>query len=266
MNISKIITDPTTRTMTLLLALAIMIILLMRQCSAGKDLRDQLEESKKETERAEWNLQASNDTIKTYRDKNGILNAEIKSMWISAKQREEYTSDLEEKYGKLKGKLASSVSIGGSISGTAKNIKTESIADSIIKFSDSKDWGDGNYRNISGVIPYKIQFNRHGDTISTSLVPGKASIGYNYGVSLVTGIEMIDGKPNIFVKSKHPELSISSLQGAQVEPEKLDSKKNRWGVGTSLGVGLIYGYGTPAPTLGFHLGFGLVYLPKKYQF
>jgi hypothetical protein len=266
MKIPKIIEDPSSRTVTLLLILVLIIILLMRQCSVGRDLESQLAEAKKETQRAEWNIKASNDSVKTYRDKNGILNAEIKSIWISSKQREEYTKDLERKYGKIKGKLDSYVSIGGSIAGTAKNIKTESIGDSIIKFSDEKDWGDGNYRNISGVIPYEISFSRRGDTISTSLKSGKASIGYNYGVSLVTGIEMIDGKPNIFVKSKHPELSISNLQGTKIDPEKLEVKKKRWGLGASAGLGIIYGYGTPVPTLGLHLGLGLVYLPKKYQF
>lgn len=263
----KIITDPNYRTMALLLVVAAMLILLLRQCGIEKDLKDQLDQSKKETEMAVWNTQAANDSVKTYRDKNGILTAEIKSLWLTQEQMEAYMKDLESKYGKLKGKLASLTGVSGSISGAASNIKTESTGDSIIKFYDDKDWGDGNYRNLSGVIPYKIVIDKRGDTISTHLNPGKASIGYNYGLTIFTGIEMIDGKPNIFVKSKHPELSISKIEGAQIDPENLNlKKKNKWGIGASLGVGAIYGNPLQSPTLGFHLGVGLVFLPKKYQF
>lgn len=253
--------------MVIIGTLLISMMLLLKQCNKSEDLERELEAYKKEVARTNWNNKALTDSLVVYRGKNGELEAKKSALLLNDKEMKDYIKKLTKDYGGVvevnKGTI---ISVGSNVS-TKINIKTLSN-DSSVYFNDSINWGNGNYRSISGVLPYNIKYEKIQDSIIKGiLVTRPIDLKYNMGISILTGVSLDEktGEPTIFVKSKNPDFNITSLEGATItNPEQYVKKKSKFGMGLSLGLGPVYTQQGISP--GFFAGIGFVFIPKKLLF
>jgi len=90
------------------------------------------------------------------------------------------------------------------------------------------------------------------------------------GFSFVTGLREKDGSLEIFVTPKYPDMKITNIEGAIVDPHKSDVLKNmfpekKWSVGPYLGVGLgAKVLGEPAFGPVINIGIGVQYSWWKF--
>ena len=124
-----------------------------------------------------------------------------------------------------------------------------------------------NSRSIAGESKFRT------DTIKT-IVDGKEKIDFkvtplntllskdDIKFNLITGLREKDGKVEIFARSDYPNLTITDLEGAIIDPKnhpvlKQFTKQKRWGVGPYFGIGI----GTDLkfiPQIGVGITFSLI--------
>lgn len=147
-----------------LIAIAIAIMVIQRNRILG--LKNDVKDSKEEASRIQNNYDASQDTIKVYRDKAGNLVSSISAYKITIKELNSKYSNLFNLYTKEKNKPPIYiVEYKTKIDEKISNISTM-VDDTSITFIDSVKFSDGNYRNISGNIPYNVTYHIKKDMVN----------------------------------------------------------------------------------------------------
>jgi hypothetical protein len=231
--------------------IAIMMIINIKQCTTSKDERaDRL--------KAEQNLYAANDTIKYYKNKSGILQAEKGVLILSEKELKKENNEF---YKKIKNQKGNIISLNSTIL-TLKQDKyllqnsinfLKSYIGQAVKLDSNLwelpwelryDWDDSNYDIFNGktlvnadIVNNKIKL-RHNNTL---LLNRETQIDIEFGEKVV------DGKYNVFINSKYPGFKPESLEGVFIDPNtnkdiKKLMKKDHWFTGFSLGLSVSMGY------------------------
>lgn len=129
-------------------------------------LKDKYEKEKLEVARLGDNYDASQDTIKVFRDKNGNLTSEIKAYKLEITELNGKYNDLFKLYTKEKNKKpVVIIEYRTKIEEKITNISTI-VSDTSISFVDSIRYSEGSYRSISGNIPYKITYHIKKDLVN----------------------------------------------------------------------------------------------------
>lgn len=244
------------RDIVFLLGIAILVLLLMKQCNSNRDLKNQIDINN-------HNIDALNDTVRVEKDK---LNREVyvkRTLLATNKNLEGLNSSLSSEVKSLKGKVIYLQS-----SKTKIEVDTQYIDNYITVYPDNKyslDWkfdttySEGNYRRFSGNSFFRIEKD------TDSIIPGKTRINHDeMGFSFITGLREKDKSLEIFVTPKYPGMKVTEIEGAVIDPSKSVLLKKmfpekRWGIGPQIGIGIGGGYninGTPAfgPMIYFGLG------------
>ena len=148
----------------ILIALTISIILGMRWKINSLNLK--LAAQVEETNRVQNNYDASQDTIKTYKDKNGNLVSEKQSYIVKLGELDTKYKNLFTLYTKEKNKEP--IVIIEYVTTNEEKITNIStlVSDTSISFIDTARFSKDNYRDIKGTMPYKITYHIKKDLVN----------------------------------------------------------------------------------------------------
>ena len=226
----------------------IVVLLLLKQCEEIKELKTQRDVS-------DINQRALKDTIRTERTDFGNERFLKNSLLTSNEELKSLNSDLAEEVKKLKGKVIV-------ITKLVTVIKTDThyVNNTLNTYSSNKyglSWkydttfSTNNYRKLSGESFFRI------DTTNNNVIPLNTRIDKDeIGISMVTGIREKNNNLEIFVEPRYPNMKVTDIQGAVIDPQKSDVLKKmfpvkKWSVGPYLGVGISVGKTVLIPSVSF---------------
>lgn len=130
------------------------------------NLKEQVAVEKNEVERIKNNYDASLDTIRVYRDKNGNMTSQISGYKLTINEMDKKYKDLFKLY--IKEKNKEPIVIVEYITKVDEKITNIStiVTDTTITFADSVRYSEGSYRAITGTIPYKITYHIKKDLVN----------------------------------------------------------------------------------------------------
>jgi len=248
----------------LLVVIAILCLLLFRQCDGNLDLKSQIKIQN-------MNLDALKDTVRIQKNKAGENTYVIKALLSDKKSLERLNKDLKDELDKQKGKV---IVIERVI--TETEVDTQYIYNYLSSYGNNKfslDWkydstfSENNYRKFSGKSFFTV------DTINNKVLPDITRIDQDeMGFSFVTGIREKDKSLEIFVTPKYPGMKVTQIEGAVIDPAKSDVLKKmfpnkKFSIGPYVGVGIGAGVGiNGSPIFGavFNIGVGLQYSIIKF--
>lgn len=244
-----------------ILIIAIVVMLLMRQCDATKsaEIREKMSNA---------NIEALKDSVRYEKNKRGEEIAVKKALLADKKSLEDLNKDLNDEVKKLRGKIITIQKIGGTV--TSDPII---ITNNIIRYRDGEYglawnydtvYSEGNYRKFSGETSVIVDTARNITSKGTNIKQDEL------GLTLVTGLREKDGSLEIYVDPQYPGMVINRIDGAIIDPQKSDVIKKyfppkKWSIGPILGVGMSAGYGVtgkpifgPTITFGVGISYGLI--------
>lgn len=216
------------------------------------------------------NQSALNDSVRVSKNKLGDLEYSKNILIVDKNNLEKLNKELYSEFKKENGKVSELTSIIASIknkpSDTIK-IKSELInypnGDRGLSWKYDTIFDSKNYRNISGVSKFKINFtNSTYEIIPLSTEISKFDLGFN----IVQGLrENKKGEVEMFVRSDHPGFEVNDLASMVINPDKnpilkkfsKTSKQKRFGFGFYGGYGV--NINNNAVLLGPQIGVGLNY-------
>ena len=226
--------------MILLAVIAILFILLFRQCGQSSDLKTQLQIQS-------MNIDALHDSVRIEKNKAGEETYAKKLLLADKESLEKLNKDLGFELDKAKGKIIALEKIKGKVTSEIQYVDNKITVypngDYSLDWKFDTIYSEGNYKKFSGNSFFKI------DTITNKVNPGKTRINENeFGFSFVTGIREKDKALEIFVTPKYPGMKITDIEGAIIDPSESDVLKKmfpnkKWAIGPFVGVGIGSGYG-----------------------
>jgi hypothetical protein len=243
-------------------AIIIILLLLLKQCNGISNLNSKLDIQN-------HNLDALSDSIRIEKDKVGDAMFVKKTLLADKASLEKLNKDLALEVEKVKGQVLTLQKISAET-----RTRIEYVPTYITKYADgqySLDWkfdttySEGNYRKLSASSFFEI------DTLTHRISPGQTRIGEDaIGFSFVTGLREKNKSLEIFVTPKYPGMTITSMEGAIIDPQKSDVLKSmfpskKWSVGPYVGVGIGAGKGLggnaffgPVMSVGLSLQYSLI--------
>jgi hypothetical protein len=242
-----------------LVTIAILILLLLKKCCSNNQ-QDILNAQ---------NIAALNDTIRIEKNKAGEEMALRKSLVTTKENLEALNKNLYDEIKKIKGDVITIHDVQ-----TVLDVDTQYVNNTVTVYADGNysldfkfdtTFSEGNYRKFSGNSFFSI------DSISHKINPGNTRINEDeMGFSFVTGLREKDGALEIFVNPKYPDMKVTSIEGAVIDPQKSDVLKSmfpdkKWSVGPYLGVGIgAKVLGTPSFGPVINIGVGVQYSWWKF--
>jgi hypothetical protein len=248
----------------LIAVIAILCLLLFRQCDSNLDLKSQIEIQN-------MNLDALKDTVRVQKNKAGEATYVRKALLADKKSLEKLNKDLKDELDKQEGKV---IVIERVV--TETKVDTQYVNNFLSSYGNNKfslDWkydstfSANNYRKFSGKSFFVV------DTLNNKVLPGITRIDQDeMGFSFVTGLREKDKALEIFVTPKYPGMTVTQIEGAVIDPYKSDVLKKmfpnkKFSLGPYVGVGVGAGVGLNGnPIFGpvFNIGVGLQYSIIKF--
>jgi hypothetical protein len=248
----------------LIAVIAILCLLLFRQCDSNLDLKSQIEIQN-------MNLDALKDTVRVQKNKAGEATYVRKTLLADKKSLEKLNKDLKDELDKQEGKV---IVIERVV--TETKVDTQYVNNFLSSYGNNKfslDWkydstfSANNYRKFSGKSFFIV------DTLNNKVLPGITRIDQDeMGFSFVTGLREKDKALEIFVTPKYPGMTVTQIEGAVIDPYKSDVLKKmfpnkKFSLGPYVGVGVGAGIGLNGkPIFGpvFNIGVGLQYSIIKF--
>jgi hypothetical protein len=240
------------------IAVAVLAIMLLGQCSVNSALRDDKKILIEEVENAKSNLRASQDSVELYVNKNGYLEAEISTYAATNKELSENYTGMIKKYQKALGLNKELEGVNALLSAELKSkdsllISANINPDSTFTFVDSADYGDGNVRVVT----------LDGKVDSTEV---KGNLSIYQTITILAALEKENGINRMRISTKYPFDDIN-IEGINLIDNELNKykKKSRWNVNFGIGYGI---YPMTNGSLGMNPFVGVMfgYSPKWLQF
>lgn len=223
-----------------ILAVIIIVILLTGWCNT----RGQLDISN-------HNLQVAQDSIEVLELRNGDLVYEMSSYILEKKDLEKYLDISKAEIRDLEKQLKSKIAYISNLEGQAK-YETIYVHDTVKVHGDTTDINIG-YRDDWITIAGR-----------TSLIGNLAHTRYD-SIVVPTPLRVgLTDNYNIWVESKNPYLTITSIEGAAVQGSSVFQKPKRHSIGLNIGLGLGAGYGVCIPPSGGTVNSGIILGPVVY--
>jgi hypothetical protein len=256
------------------------------QCGQNKGLKNDLEAQKGETQRIQNNYEALNDTIRQGKINDTTLLAERKAIKITMEELKKNYSDMLvgfEQFRKQNPKVIERITVNNyeTIKEVLVYAKMDSLGNGSFSFVDSAQFADGNYRKLSGFIPYssklykktdssEVSFNKLG--VYNNVSPGHGNFTLDQGIKLKVGLfeDPKTKKVSIAATTSYPGITFTKLEGADIMSDEVSRKAARnfrktWGIGLSLGYGAGVNLKTSQIFFGPQMGVGITYTPKLLQ-
>lgn len=212
----------------LILVLFAISIISIRQCSSVKSEYGN-------------NVKALNDTIKTYKTKNGALVATNTTVESDLKTLKSINASLYDEIKSLKTKksVTSAVHISGTINNqlhdTIWMTSVEEIKSGVEhEFDFNNEW-----RTLEGVVGV------NNDSINVSIT--KDQVMFDYTLA-------IDKSNNVYVKSSNPYVKYKQLEGFKIPA----AKQTHWSLGPAVNFGYDPIQNKPSFSIGISLNYGII--------
>ena len=202
----------------LMVSFLVIIALIMSTTCARRDLSI-----------IETNLKAKNDTLHTYKLKNGELMYEKQGYILKIDELEENIGITKKEAKELEKKLKSALATIAKLEGQVR-VDTVQMHDSIYVTPDSVYHNNFNYNDKWISLDGTSDFKFDPFDVTTRIN------GITMDVPLKVGTTKDD---KWFVTSENPYVSFSSVEGANIDK----AKPKRWSVGVQMGLGLVGGVG-----------------------
>ena len=184
-------------------------------------MKNELDRQKTEAQRAQNNYEASIDTIKQYRLKDGTWRAEKLGYELTLDELKGKYADLLGDFEIEKNKpprvvIKTVVEIREVIREVPVLVEIDENGNKSLIFKDSTRHNPDNYRVIDGRVPYEIVFNEKDSTYN--LVPGNATLGLQLGMNLNVGLfqDKKTKKVSIIADTDYPGVTFTKLDGARI--------------------------------------------------
>ena len=191
------------------------------------------------------NIAALQDTLETYKDENGYMNAQRLALVSDLSNLKSLNSKLRDKVQEQQDKLDLNV-ISGDLSLTSDTVFVDSTESARIDSNKYKlDWshrnsGDWGESIVSGYNTFSISPELDIFNSNTVITQNTTDLNVTTGFREIT--EGPDkGKIEVYMRSDHPNVEFNNLQGAILNPDKYFEGKverSRWSIGPSIGYGL----------------------------
>jgi hypothetical protein len=221
------------------------------------------------------NVFALNDSIRTYKTKNGDLvyekgaliseNGSLKTLNKDLANEVQYLKDhpiviIKTKIVIKHDTIEVPVYIGNPIWNEDGSVTRE------LKWNYEKDFGKGNSRKLAGKLNVTVDTTMNLTSAPVHITDDEFSLAITTGLT-----ENKDGLLEIFVKSDYPGFSVSSMDGALIDPKKSDVLKKyfppkKWALGVYGGFGPYVDPFSARVGLGVHIGIGLQYNIIQWNF
>ena len=249
-----------------LIAISIIIMLILRQCTGDKDLAIENQRLAQANQILTGNIQVMKDTIKFWKDENGNSLSSISILTADKALLTGQFSSLNDKYKKVVGKAADDYkmiaylnsqiqfkdTIIAQIKAAGSKVGTRIINDSTIQIEVGKEYDAYNSYTVSGKVHTSIK----NDKITGGRVDVATSV--KMGIELAINRDKQTGIAKITTKTAFPaKISMTGITQIENEINKRPS--------SYLGVGVFAGYGATlqsTPTLAPMIGVGIYYSPS----
>ncbi len=280
------IKNPKNKVVLRLIGVAILIAIILMQCSQNRGLKTNLEQQKSETQRIQNNYEALNSPLVQKKLNDSTLIAEKLALKLTMEElKKQYSSLLVgfEDFKKQNAKAIAKIGLNNTekIKEVLVYVKIDSLGNSELVFNDSAKFADGNYRKLSGTLPYSSSFFSKKDSaqvdlnklgLYTKINPGTANFTLEQGIKLKVGLfeDPKTKKVSIAATTSYPGITFTQLDGADIMNDEISRKATRnfrktWGIGFSLGYGAGVNLKTSQVFFGPQMGISLNYTPKLLQ-
>ena len=256
-------------TMLRFIGIAIAVFLGLRQCNQISNLKQDLENTERISDRNFNNYKTAQDSVRVELNKNGQLVSKIGTYEYDVKVLKSNKSKLLNKYNEVLKQKTKLENVNTLIS-TDLRIKDSILNSNVVvsqnmdtvtfKFSDNKKWDKYNYREFNGELKL---------IKSNSILNVKSSrFNFNQGIGLTTAIIKEEGRDVLRITSPYPGLDFTSIENINIVNDKLNKKQNKK-AGWSIGVGLGYGINlnnNQVISTGPSIGVGIYYSPSWLKF
>jgi len=275
-SIKNFLFDPKNTRMILFAGAIVLVALLLQTCNKNAQLKQAVEVQKLETQRIQNNWDASRDSIKQFKDKNGTQVAIISGYEITKKELETKYSNLFASYEKAKADFKNTppktiIQIQYKEVEKIKDFSLTNKQNGVfgeLKFSHDTTFAPGDFRSIKGDLHYNLAYFNKADSINVKFtdVPYYAKLNFlsptldmEQHMNLSTGLlkDPKTGKIKIWATTDYPGVTFSELKGAEITDDdfkKIAPLPKRWGIGVSVGPGVLYHNGAVTPGIYFGLG------------
>lgn len=221
--------------------------------------KDQLYETQKQIN----NIEALNDSVRTYRNNADELTSTKLALQTDKEQLKTLNSNLSEELEKEKGDVESLTQLVTELQGDTGDATTSEgevvggatvMADVSLqrykftweKSSSGEKWS----KVLEGYFVVEADSSYKPKIIENKITKDMLDM------EIITGIKDDDGQKSIFVRSIYPNLTFTDINGAILDDIGREERTpSRWGIGPVVG----YGYGVSESKFGFYLGIGVQY-------
>jgi hypothetical protein len=280
------ITDPKNKSIRNLIGIAILVAIILMQCSQNKGLKNSLEAQKDESQRIQNNYEALNDTIRQGKINDTTLLAERKALKLTVDELKKGYSDMLvgfEQFKKQNPKVIERITFNNTetIREVPVYVKMDGKGNGFFTFNDTAKFADGNYRKLRGVLPFSSKFFKKNDStqvdidrlgLYTQINPGAGNFVLEQGIKLKVGLfeDKKTHKVSIAATTSYPGITFTQLEGADIMSDNISKKAARnfrktWGIGFNLGYGAAVNLKTSQVFFGPQVGIGVTYTPKFLQ-
>lgn len=278
--------DPKNRGVIKLAAIAILIMIILMQCSQNRGLRDEVNAQKEEVTRIQNNYEATNSQIVQGKINDSTWRAERLALKLTVEELKNGYSDLLvgfEKFRKQNPKVIErfTVTNNETIREVPIYAKMDSLGNGQFDFTDTVNYPDGNFRKLTGKINYKNNYFNKKDSTETNLnklgvfnnvQAGLGNFKLEQKIKLKVGLfeDPKTKKVTIAATTSYPGLVFSQLEGADIMSDAISKKAARqlrktWGIGFNISYGATVDLKTSKFVLGPQIGVGIHYTPKFLQ-
>lgn len=278
--------NPKNRGILKLLAIAILVAIILMQCSQNRGLKNDIEQQKFEIQRSQNNAEALKAPIVQGSINDSTWRAERLALKLTIDELKKGYSDMLvgfEEFKKQNPKVIEKLTVNNieTIKQIPVYAKIDSMGDGSFSFNDSINFADGNFRRIKGILPFESSFFNKKDStqadlskigLYTKIKPGAGNFTLEQRIKLKVGLfeDPKTNKVTIAATTSYPGISFSQLDGADIMSNDISRKAARnfrktWGIGFSVGYGVGVNLKTNQVFLGPQVGIGLHYTPKWLQ-
>lgn len=278
--------DPKNRGIQKLIGVVILVAVILMQCNQARGLRAELEAQKSETQRQLNNVEAKNAILIQSKINDSTLLAEKLALKLTVDELKHGYSDLLvgfEKFRKQNPKVIERITVNNNetITKVPVNVKMDSLGNGKFSFSDSLNMPDGNFRKISGVVPFNSSsFYKKDSTIAdmnklgifSKVTPGAGTFQLEQRIKLKVGLfeDPKTKKVTIGATTSYPGITFSQLDGADIMSDETSRKATKqfrktWGLGLHIGYGATVDLKSSKTLFGPQVGVSINYTPKWLQ-
>lgn len=242
----------------LIAAVIVLSIILCGKCSSNDKLKEELK-------RQYNNELAMKDTLSSYVDELGRVNAEKHAYQLTQKELEDSIDYIKKKNSEYISYLKTQIGLKDTVELLCyidRPYKDSTKLDNGIIKVDSTDVYGKSSRHLSLSIPYDID---------TSLNIGGCTFTLEQNIFFEGWLERNKktGETFVHLRSDYPGISFNSGEGFVAEPSAKYERSMRKTMGVGVFIGPTVGFGyTPQkwqPYVGISLGIGLTYTPRILQ-